>query len=268
MEDLKRRKKIFTCILVNWICLLFMIVFFILRPILLKVMHLWIFILVLIIGITFTILACVASRQPEESKINKITTSLFEYFQIVLYALLIVESIFGFVFFPATVNQSSMVPTLLDGEKVLIKPTSSFKRFDIVVFEFNCQKQKEYSGIENDTLLIKRIIALPGETFYFKNHQLYINDELVEDEFANPHTRDFDLESVLTEELKEKAKQENGSYIIPKGWYLLLGDNRATSIDSEEFGLVHISQIYGKATHKIQSLFSWEKLNQKKESLK
>ena len=65
----------------------------------------------------------------------------------------------------------------------------------------------------------------------------------------------------------EQCLQEDGTYVIPDGWYFVMGDNRQytsnnqpLSIDSRSFGLVHESQIFGKVEYRVQTLFKWVKI--------
>ena len=75
---------------------------------------------------------------------------------------------------------------------------SLFNRNDIVVFDHDNSK------------LIKRIIALPGETIEYKDGILYINDRKYDDKFASI-TENFDL-------------TDFGIQKLPENSYFLLGD--------------------------------------------
>ncbi len=257
MNEIQNSKKLFTRIIINCILLLIMLVLVIICPILLQVIHVLVIFGVFAIGVALTIYASYSLYTSKS--IKKIIITIFEYFQIALGALLIVQIVFGFIVFPATVNQSSMYPTLQEGERILVQPSKKIERFNIVVFEFDDQYQKKDMNIEDGTLLIKRVIGLPGENIKIENGKLYVNNQEVEDENSSK-SKNLYLEQVLTDELKAKALQPDGSYIIPDGWYLLLGDNRPGSLDSEEFGLVKKSQIYGKAKFRMLNLFSWDKI--------
>ena len=69
--------------------------------------------------------------------------------------------------FPATVSQNSMYPTLLPNDQLIIKRTNDFKNNDIVVFKYDNEIQTDQIGVPNGELLIKRIIAIPGQTFEY-----------------------------------------------------------------------------------------------------
>ena len=109
------------------------------------------------------------------------------------------------------------------------------KRFDVIAFEYADTKY-----------LIKRVIGLPGDKVEYKNNTLYVNDELVEEEFLDGHqTENFSLVSM-------------GYETIPEGKYLVLGDNRENSLDSRSFGLIDEEDILGKVSIKIWPIFEFD----------
>ena len=75
-----------------------------------------------------------------------------------------------FIITPVQVDGESMYPTLDDREILILKKyDKTYERFDVVVFNYNGSK------------LVKRIIGLPGETVSYKDNQLYINGEKIDD---------------------------------------------------------------------------------------
>ena len=122
-----------------------------------------------------------------------------------------------------------MKDTLNDKDIMILDKISyrftKIKRFDIVVVKY-----------END-LIIKRVIGLPDDKVECKDNKLYINDKLYEEDYLAPGTV-TDNFSVMEINKTEK---------IPKGYYLVLGDNREESKDSRSIGLIKKSKIKGKA---------------------
>ena len=136
-----------------------------------------------------------------------------------------------FIATPVIVSGDSMKPNLHDGEMLIMRKigysNQNIKRFDIVVVK----DEKEE--------IIKRIIGLPEEHVSYKNNKLYINDKLTKQDYEFYNTEDFNLEEICT------------CTSIPKGKYLVLGDNRPVSKDSRIIGLIDEKDILGKAIVRI-----------------
>lgn len=147
-----------------------------------------------------------------------------EYLPFSLFVLVIIL-IRIFICTPINVNGSSMSTTLKDGDIMILNKigmkTDGLERFDIVVIQ------------TDSNFLIKRIIGMPGETISYKNEKLYINAEVLEDEYNLNETGDFD-------EVK-----------IGKGEYFVMGDNRNVSKDSRLIGTVSKEDIIGKTNFVI-----------------
>lgn len=159
--------------------------------------------------------------------------------EIIPYILIIfaVITIRTFIVTPVIVDGESMSPTLENNEILLLKKyDKSIKRFDIVVINYNGEK------------LVKRVVGLPGERIKYKNSKLYINDEIVEENFINVKTSDFDLSSINFD-------------FIPNNYYFVMGDNRNNSTDSRIIGLINIKDILGTTSF---SLFPFNKFGEVK----
>lgn len=155
-------------------------------------------------------------------KFIKILKELIPYIVIVI----VVVVIRTFIITPILIDGSSMSPTLEDDQFLILKKyDKSYNRFDIVVFDYKGEK------------LIKRVIGVPGETVEYKDGTLYINSEEVDDEFASI-TNDFKSSELI-------------SGTIPKGYYLVIGDNRGNSIDSRIIGLINEDDISGKTNFSL-----------------
>ena len=92
--------------------------------------------------------------------------------------------------------------------------------------------------------MIKRVIGLPGEHIEYKDDTLYVNGEVIVENFSkNGNTDDFEI----VENLNEQT--------IPKNHYFVVGDNRINSEDSRIFGFVSKDEIVGKVGFRIWPLF-------------
>ena len=133
---------------------------------------------------------------------------------------------------PTIVKESSMEPTLYANNYLFLsKQTYRFsepKQGDIVVFHTDLT-----TNDGQEKLLIKRIIALPGDVITISGGNVYVNAILLDE----PYILGTDT-SGYVEDLE-----------IPDGMVFAMGDNRAVSIDSRDdrVGCVPIDLIVGKA---------------------
>lgn len=124
-----------------------------------------------------------------------------------------------------------MYPNYLDGEYLLTEKVSYYfhepRRGDVVVFK---------PPISEDEY-IKRIIALPGDSISIQNGKIYINGQVLEENY---------LDSTLY--TSGGAYLEDGMVkIIPEGEYFVAGDNRPHSYDSRSWGPISKKAITGRA---------------------
>lgn len=162
---------------------------------------------------------------------------------------------------PTIVQQSSMYPTLKQGQRLILNRTSRIthatpKRGDIVTFE--APSNRYISTIEADMSnpvaeykhninnifskfryyvleigkdsYIKRVIGLPGEHVEIKNDKVYINGEELEEPYLQ--------ENVIT-----KSTGAFSDFTVPEGYVFVMGDNRTGSDDSRRFGCIPMEKI-------------------------
>ncbi len=146
---------------------------------------------------------------------KKILKDIIPYIIIIL----VVVGIRTYIFTPIKVNGTSMSPTLLPNELMILNKIgkNNLNRFDIVVVK----EEKKY--------IIKRIIALPGESVAYIDGKLYINEKVVKDDYSKSRTNDFN-----------EIKLANDEYFV-------MGDNRSVSSDSRYIGPIKKEQIIGKS---------------------
>lgn len=250
------------CIIINFIAAVLILVLFLLKSILRIVLNKILIIVTTSLGLALIIASLIITlKSKEDSKVKKYFGIVNEYYQIVLLVLLVVEIVFGFIFFPASVSQTSMTPTLHPDDTLLVTSTKKITNNDIIVFRYDNKIQKDNVNVENNELLIKRVIGVPGQKLEYKSDGLYINGVKQEDRFFIPSMNGINVYSLAKiNGIEDLCLQSDGSYVIPDGWYIVFGDHRDVSIDSRAFGLVHEDQIYGHVFLKKVSFFNWSKV--------
>ena len=126
-----------------------------------------------------TVIDMAKIRNEQNQPKKKEESTVLSFFKEVFISLAVVLIIVNFVVRPIQVKGSSMYNTLEDGyfgfSDLIGYRLTGLKRFDIVIVYL--AEKKEY--------LIKRVIGLPGETVEYRNNQLYINGEPVEEPFLD-----------------------------------------------------------------------------------
>jgi signal peptidase I len=130
-----------------------------------------------------------------------------------------------------------MVPTLDVYDRILVQKAffswHDVREGNIVVFT---RPSLEQCGEEPAGDLVKRVIALPGQTIYSSGDKIYINGHLL----AEPYLPARDP-------LGPPIASRQHPYRVPAGEFYVLGDNRADSCDSRYWGPIRGSSIIGKA---------------------
>lgn len=169
---------------------------------------------------------------------SELARFLFETAEVFAQSLFFIVFMFVFVFRIFTVQGNSMLSTLQNGNKVVVwqynyEPT----RGDIVVIS-------KYGSL--DESIIKRVIALPGDTIYIDFEDsptsVYVNGKKLDEYYINEPEFDegYDYIGYVPE-------------VIPEGYIYVMGDNRKHSSDSRStyVGLVPIDHLVGRAFCRI-----------------
>ncbi|MBD8530500.1 MULTISPECIES: signal peptidase I [unclassified Massilia] len=190
----------------------------------------------------------------------------------------------SFLWEPFKIPSSSMVPTLLVGDLILVNKytygirlpivnkkiieVNDPQRGDVMVFKYPKDMSQDY---------IKRVIGVPGDKITYENKRLSVNgvpvqytalDDYLDDERPVYHkqlieklpgsehrilntepARSFNLDSVENFPLREACEYTYDRFTctVPAGNYFMMGDNRDNSADSRYWGFVPDKNIVGKA---------------------
>jgi len=143
----------------------------------------------------------------------------------------------GFVFETFYIPSSSMVPALGVYDRILVQKAffnwHDVREGDIVVFTE--PPADHCGGAPGD--LVKRVVALPGQTIYSSGNNIYVDGKLL----AEPY---LPKDDPLGTAIPDASRQH--PYRVPPGDFYLLGDNRAISCDSRYWGPIKGSSIVGK----------------------
>ena len=147
------------------------------------------------------------AEKPKKS----IKQEIFEWIMVFVVAAAMAFVVRTFIFEPVRVDGASMMYTLTDSDFMIATKFdylfSNPERFDIVI----CH----YPNTDDGMYRVKRVIGMPGEKVELSAGNLFINDELV--------AQDFDMTPNNT---------FYGPIVVPEGHYFVLGDNRNNSKDS------------------------------------
>ena len=164
-----------------------------------------------------------------------------EYIEPIVIAVLIALFIRAFIVQAFKIPSSSMEPTLLVGDYLLVNkfiygvriPYSDMKFFeykkpkrgDIIVFVFPKDRKKDF---------IKRVVGTGGEKVTIIHNKIYIDDKLIDDPWGH-----FTM--------PRSSIEDYGPIKVPEGSLFVMGDNRDNSQDSRFWGFVKTNEVKGKA---------------------
>lgn len=137
-----------------------------------------------------------------------------------------------------SIPSSSMAPTLLEGDQILVTPyrvpfRTRPARGDIIVFR----------SAADGAFVVKRVIATPGDHVEYRESRVRLNGTTLAEPYATAGSN----------------PQTFGPDIIPAASVFVLGDNRNNSIDSRSFGHVPTESIVGKVRCVLWSSGAGEK---------
>jgi signal peptidase I len=167
---------------------------------------------------------------------------LWEYGKAIVFAVAVALVIRSFVVQAFHIPSGSMIPTFLEGDRVLVTKFSygvrspfsnrviirSWEpaRGDVVIFKYPKDPSVDF---------VKRVMGLPGETVELRGGILYIDGKETPDPWGRYEGR------------RGSPTRDYGPAKIPEDQFFMMGDNRDFSNDSRGWGFVDRSLLRGKA---------------------
>lgn len=188
-------------------------------------------------------------KEPSQEAQAKRKRTNHYYFSLFL---LLVLGFIALAFTTAYIPSSSMEPLLKPGDHVLLMRTWAAYPFgvlpsrgDVITFHFSQGAQmrdalasggSESTALKHGEILIKRIVALPGETVQVVGNTVYINGAPLHENYHTiPSPPNLYAPYAVVQPFK-----------VPDGCVFVLGDNRDNSDDGRFWGPLRISDITGK----------------------
>ncbi len=188
-----------------------------------------------------------SSGQPaeiynSEKEATEAQKSAFDWCSSIMASFIVIFIIFSFVFRVVQVSGTSMLPTLQDGNWLVINSSSKIKVGDIIV-----STPPTYTKGP----VIKRVIGVEGDEIYidFELGEVLVNGVKLDEPYINtPTNRSYDVEFPVT---------------VPEGCVFAMGDNRNGSLDSRssQIGMIDKKYILGKVITRVYPFKKIEYLN-------
>jgi signal peptidase I len=175
----------------------------------------------------------------EATASSKTWHSWRENLTLVAIALVLAVLIRTFVAEPRYIPSESMVPTLYEGDRLVVEKISY--RFqppttgDIIVFQAPAELQKR--GYPKDQAFIKRVIGTPGEIIKVAGGKVYLNGQALQENY-----------------IAEPPNQPFPPVQVPADEFFVMGDNRNDSNDSRYWGFLPRQNIIGRAVFRFWPL--------------
>ena len=187
-------------------------------------------------------------KKKEQAKEKQVKSVAREWIESIIIAAILALFVRTFFFEPYKIPTSSMVPTLMPGDKIFVTKTLYGPRIPIVAWRLPGTKKPVRGEVivfvapmEKNKCYIKRAMGMPGDEVEIKLGNIYINGEAV---------MDPKISKKFYYNVGEYGK-EGASIVVPEDNYFVLGDNSSSSKDSRYWGYVPFKNVVGKA------LFIW-----------
>ncbi len=164
--------------------------------------------------------------------------NLKEWIRDLAFAVLIAFLVLQFIM-PTVVRESSMENTLIENDYLIVskkayKIFGDCERGDIIVFQSRIPLG---NGTDEKKLLVKRIVAVGGDSISISGGKVYVNGEEIKEDFLKDGYTNGEMSEIM----------------IPEGYLFCMGDNRLVSRDSRDssVGLVSEDDVKGKVVFRL-----------------
>ena len=168
--------------------------------------------------------------EDDRSRMSRSTRSAIEWVAVIVGALVVALVVKTFLIQAFYIPSESMVPTLKVQDRVLVNKLSyefgDISRGDIVVFD-----RPGGAGPDGIAELIKRVIAVEGDTVEGRDDRVYVNGQPLAEDYLPPGTTTSDF----------------GPEEVPADHVWVMGDNRSASDDSRRFKAISEDDVVGRA---------------------
>ncbi len=208
---------------------------------------------------------------------NERVKDVIEWCYCIIIALILALVFRYYIATPTIVKQRSMFPTLQENQRLILNRTFRITKKtpqigDIITFE---APSKEYSKLNADQSnpvaiyenepkniiskfvyyilettkksYIKRVIATSGDHVKIESSKVYINGELLKEEYLN--------NDVITE------SEVFYDFIVPDGYIFAMGDNRTKSTDCRSLGCIPLKKVEGIVTYRFWPFSKFGKID-------
>ncbi|MBD2460180.1 signal peptidase I [Oscillatoria sp. FACHB-1407] len=136
------------------------------------------------------------------------------------------------------IPSESMTPTLQVNDRIVAHlnayQSELPQRGDIIIFKPTDDIVQLAPNLDPETVLVKRVVALPGETIEVKDGAVHINNQPLQESY-----------------IVEPPEYTWGPIMVPANSYVVFGDNRNNAFDSHYWGFVPQENIVGKVTRRF-----------------
>ena len=183
-----------------------------------------------------------SSEQPPSSPpVSQGAQLVREWVTVLVVALVIAITVRTLILQQFYISGPSMEATMFQDNRVLVNKLSyrlhDIRRGDVVVFD---RVTVDGQIVQHDDL-IKRVIAVGGETISIKDCQVFINGKLLVESYLN----EYDLAQTALEDRCRVPMMDDMK--IPDNQLFVMGDNRPQSFDSRMFGPIEEVLVVGRA---------------------